>query len=362
MPKQFLLLKPQAFNMGKLVYRVNFKTGAASDKADYIEEVANLTAAAGEIFDLQTGMHTGTPEGVMTNKRHGNHVMELCLVACRLSVQHLHAFAVLFSRAGTPAAAFGGSISRCTAEEAAKSPYGGHEHHLPADRSPAQVHGWPSTTVRGSLKHAYAYSSSLHAMILRSTREQARLARHATASGAAEDGCGQPSATPRRGVLPGSFLDIMMQATDKTTGNCFSDFEIANQACPSCRVGCIALPVTCVKVLAQSLKRVSFCVLQAYAMMMAGYESTANALAFTLYLLALNKDKEARLIAEVDAFGSMDMPCYADMARHADALAAGPPELAHNNTTPQPSSLREGRQYGRHFQLPVRRISNVATV
>lgn len=36
---------------------------------------------------------------------------------------------------------------------------------------------------------------------------------------------------PRRGVLPGSFLDLMMQATDKTTGKSFSDFEIANQVC-----------------------------------------------------------------------------------------------------------------------------------
>ena len=64
-------------------------------------------------------------------------------------------------------------------------------------------------------------------------------------------------------------------------------------------------------------------VLQAYAMMMAGYESTANALAFTLYLLAVNKDKEARLIAEVDAFGVKQTPCYADLARHAGAFAAG---------------------------------------
>ena len=177
-------------------------------------------------------------------------------------------------------------------------------------------------------------------MILSSTREQARLARHATPSGAAKDGSGQPSATPRRGVLPGSFLDLMMQATDKTTGKCFSDFEIANQACFFCRLGCTILPGTYAKASARSPKRLSVCVLQAYAMMMAGYESTANALAFTLYLLALNKDKEARLIAEVDAFGSMDTPCYADMARHADALAAGPPELAHNNALTAKQSAR----------------------
>lgn len=50
-------------------------------------------------------------------------------------------------------------------------------------------------------------------------------------------------------------------------------------------------------------------------MMMAGYESTANALAFTLYLLALNRDKEACIIAEVEAFGTDRAPSYADLAR-----------------------------------------------
>lgn len=33
----------------------------------------------------------------------------------------------------------------------------------------------------------------------------------------------------RRGVLPGSFLDLMMQAVDKTTGQGFTDYEIVNQ-------------------------------------------------------------------------------------------------------------------------------------
>ena len=36
---------------------MNFGTGAASNEADDVEEVKNLTAAAGEIFDLQTGTH-----------------------------------------------------------------------------------------------------------------------------------------------------------------------------------------------------------------------------------------------------------------------------------------------------------------
>lgn len=34
----------------------------------------------------------------------------------------------------------------------------------------------------------------------------------------------------RKGVAAGSFLDLLMRATDKTTGAGFSDIEIANQA------------------------------------------------------------------------------------------------------------------------------------
>ena len=34
----------------------------------------------------------------------------------------------------------------------------------------------------------------------------------------------------RRGVAPGSFLDLLMRATDRTTGRGFTDLEIANQA------------------------------------------------------------------------------------------------------------------------------------
>jgi len=60
---------------------------------------------------------------------------------------------------------------------------------------------------------------------------------------------------------------------------------------------------------------------QAYAMMMAGYESTANALAFTLYLLTLNRHKEASIIAEVLAFGSA-IPSYADLARYSGVAHA----------------------------------------
>ena len=48
-------------------------------------------------------------------------------------------------------------------------------------------------------------------------------------------------------------------------------------------------------------------------MMLAGFETTANAMSFTLYLLSANKPKEAKLLAEVDAFGRDRTPTYADL-------------------------------------------------
>jgi len=38
------------------------------------------------------------------------------------------------------------------------------------------------------------------------------------------------AAGPRRGIAPGSFLDLVMRARDRTTGHGFTDLEIANQA------------------------------------------------------------------------------------------------------------------------------------
>jgi thromboxane-A synthase/cytochrome P450 family 3 subfamily A len=53
---------------------------------------------------------------------------------------------------------------------------------------------------------------------------------------------------------------------------------------------------------------------QAAGFILAGYETTANALAFTIYCLAHNPDKEARLLAELDGWGPPDrLPSAADM-------------------------------------------------
>ncbi|MEW5312029.1 MAG: hypothetical protein WDW38_003692 [Sanguina aurantia] len=52
---------------------------------------------------------------------------------------------------------------------------------------------------------------------------------------------------------------------------------------------------------------------QAFTFILAGYETTANTLAFTIYLLAVNPEVEARLIAEVDAFGRTNAITTADL-------------------------------------------------
>ena len=54
---------------------------------------------------------------------------------------------------------------------------------------------------------------------------------------------------------------------------------------------------------------------QGFTFLLAGYETTANALAFTTYLLAHNPDKEAKMIEEIDAFGRDVTPGYDDLVK-----------------------------------------------
>ncbi|CAL5225498.1 g8326 [Coccomyxa viridis] len=81
----------------------------------------------------------------------------------------------------------------------------------------------------------------------------------------------------RRGVQPGSFIDLLMRAKDKTTGQGFTDLEIANQG---------------------------------FVMVLAGYETTGNALGFALYLLAAHPAQQQKLVEEVRKFGLDRRPSY----------------------------------------------------
>ncbi len=54
---------------------------------------------------------------------------------------------------------------------------------------------------------------------------------------------------------------------------------------------------------------------QAYVLILAGYETTANALAFAIYLLSANPGKRDALLAEVDGFGRARVPTLHDLDR-----------------------------------------------
>jgi cytochrome P450 len=58
--------------------------------------------------------------------------------------------------------------------------------------------------------------------------------------------------------------------------------------------------------------------------LLAGYETTASALAFTVYHVARNPDKEAKLLAEIDAFGRSRVPTLEDL----DQVGNRPPAAA----------------------------------
>lgn len=58
------------------------------------------------------------------------------------------------------------------------------------------------------------------------------------------------------------------------------------------------------------LKDISWVRSQALLFLIAGYETTALAITYCIYQLAANPDKEAKLLAEIDAFGRDTEPTY----------------------------------------------------
>lgn len=51
---------------------------------------------------------------------------------------------------------------------------------------------------------------------------------------------------------------------------------------------------------------------QAFTSILAGYETTANAITFAIYCLATNPDKQTKMLEDIDAFGKRK-PQYADL-------------------------------------------------
>lgn len=73
---------------------------------------------------------------------------------------------------------------------------------------------------------------------------------------------------PVDGVLPGSFMGLMLAARNKATGEHLTDVQIMAQA---------------------------------QTFILAGYETTANALAFTIYFISRHPEVQDKLLAEIDA-------------------------------------------------------------
>lgn len=55
---------------------------------------------------------------------------------------------------------------------------------------------------------------------------------------------------------------------------------------------------------------------QAFIFTLAGYETTANTLAISLYLLAKNKEKETALINEIDRYKSSELPSLEELKKY----------------------------------------------
>ncbi|PSC70657.1 cytochrome p450 [Micractinium conductrix] len=88
---------------------------------------------------------------------------------------------------------------------------------------------------------------------------------------------------PYKDAVPaaGSVLDMLLRAINKETGHGLTDVQIASQA---------------------------------NTLIAAGYETSANALAFAVYCLATHPEAEARLVAEINACGAQE-PSAADLHR-----------------------------------------------
>lgn len=90
-----------------------------------------------------------------------------------------------------------------------------------------------------------------------------------------------PTKNNKRGLPPGGFVQHLLQADNKLLDRPFTNTEIAAQV---------------------------------NTFLLAGYETTGNALAFTCYFLAGHPEAEAKLLEEVDSFGRSMEPSYDDLS------------------------------------------------
>eukprot|EP00195_Chlamydomonas_chlamydogama_P006774 CAMPEP_0202905894 /NCGR_PEP_ID=MMETSP1392-20130828/36493_1 /ASSEMBLY_ACC=CAM_ASM_000868 /TAXON_ID=225041 /ORGANISM="Chlamydomonas chlamydogama, Strain SAG 11-48b" /LENGTH=540 /DNA_ID=CAMNT_0049594191 /DNA_START=120 /DNA_END=1742 /DNA_ORIENTATION=- len=127
--------------------------------------------------------------------------------------------------------------------------------------------------------HMFAMSGSLAA--LRNVVYKLMAAERQRGAAEGEGAKQQAAAGPDRaaGLQPGSFLKHLLTAEDKTFGS-LSDKEIMANV---------------------------------FTFLGAGAETTANQIAFAIYLIATNPEAEAQLLKEVDSFGRGRTPTFSDL-------------------------------------------------
>ena len=114
---------------------------------------------------------------------------------------------------------------------------------------------------------------------------------------------------------------------------CWGCMMCKEAARPSARIAVLASHVGDLKRTVQAAWVITQVASQINTFLLAGYETTASALAFTVYHVAANPDKEAKLLAEIDAFGRSRAPTLEDLDQvgnrnmAAAALRTGSPAM-----------------------------------
>ncbi|CAL8467564.1 g7102 [Coccomyxa elongata] len=133
------------------------------------------------------------------------------------------------------------------------------------------AHYFPDAGLTRAIKARHILRDTVRELV-KETRQREAAGVSPTASGA--PGGPAPSAAEARkkarGVQPGSFLNLMINSKHESSGQTVSDAEATAQA---------------------------------FTFLLAGYETTASALAFTIYTLAKHPDKTEKLVKEVDSIG-----------------------------------------------------------
>ncbi|BDA42788.1 Cytochrome P450 3A24 [Coccomyxa sp. Obi] len=130
---------------------------------------------------------------------------------------------------------------------------------------------FPDTGMTTAIKARHILRDTVRELVKETRqREAAGVSPAASAAAAGPAPSAAEARKKARGVQPGSFLNLMINSKHESSGSTVSDDEATAQA---------------------------------FTFLLAGYETTASALAFTIYTLAKHPDKTEKLVKEVDSIG-----------------------------------------------------------